>query len=918
MSPIELGPFRITSSVAGGAFGRVWKGQHNSSGADVAVKVLRSGLDPRAHRRFAREVGVMARLDHPAIVPILDAGTVPADVAEALDVPPATPWLCTPWVEGGTLAQALPVSWATTRRWLVSVLQALAHAHARGVLHLDVKPANVLLPSGGAPRLTDFGIAHLLDEQSETGIAGSPAFMAPEQILGEGIGPWTDLYGVACLAWCLLDGRPPFHGADGATVARLQLTQPVLPPRSWPEPVRSWVLRCLVKHPSERFRHAADALEGLPDVTGAPAMPQVASGVPDATMDVDGDETWATSSFPAVLPPADAPPEPLREPLHRGAQLPEALPWSVENVLSRAASQLNLPNTGHGLLRTRAMPDVGRGDERARLWALARSVQAEASPRVVALQGPSGVGVSHLAWWLGWTTAEHGAARCLTHLPHRPVERLTVCILDVSDAEGVHAALAAASAMAQPLLIVLAVDAEHRTEMASALGAVERSPVGERLELGPIDASSMRLLAEAVLGVDQHVGVTFIRRAEGLPGRLLTDLRDALERGELVTAVGGLLLADERTILADDALAELDEHPDAPPLWRAERWLAAGQPERALETVWPVCCRPALRGVPLTRSLQLALGALEGSPTAHPLELPLRAMRGSHLWSRGRRERAAADRAWLDAFLERNATARARAWWALLAARQAPGLDAAQQILDAGIDAAEDADESSALGRLLERRIALPGGEADHDLDRALAAFRHLPFRGEWELVLRTTEAMRLIRLGRAEEAMVVTAPIQGATSARQPGHGMVLGVRAAVLVEVGALQEARVALTQAAAILDRQGDFGALGARLGLATVDLLEGSPDVVGLQRLMLRIQEVFAGPSIHGLEAAAGVVRALAIGGDVPGAVRALRAVEAQSGPPLTPWARRHLEAATDLLPERDARRVGEVLRRLNGS
>ena len=211
-----------------GGTGDVWKGRCRAAGGtelDVAVKLLRSDAnsDTGFFDSFERDIQAMAALDHPHIVEVLDYGRLGPDAAEQSDgrYPPGTPYIVMELLPGDTLKRSrglLP--WPQLRDILLAILSALAHAHARGVVHRDIKAGNVLL--GKPCKLTDFGIARLYDAPEGSGededelIYGTPDVIAPEQIERHwrDQGPWTDLYSLGCLTYALVAGHTPFSSRD--------------------------------------------------------------------------------------------------------------------------------------------------------------------------------------------------------------------------------------------------------------------------------------------------------------------------------------------------------------------------------------------------------------------------------------------------------------------------------------------------------------------------------------------------------------------------------------------------------------------------------------------------------------------------------------------------------------------------------
>ncbi|MCA9580050.1 MAG: protein kinase, partial [Myxococcales bacterium] len=170
------------------------------------------------------------------------------------------------------------LDWPALSQMLGGLLAALAHAHAHGVIHCDIKPANVLLSEGTggavAIKVTDFGFAHALvgrladDPQAGPISAGTPAYMPPEQLCGRAreLGPWTDLYALGCMVWELCCGRLPFAGGSLPEICEGHLYRPppAFEPRiAVPDGLEGWLRRLLAKPIGERFAFAADAAHAL-------------------------------------------------------------------------------------------------------------------------------------------------------------------------------------------------------------------------------------------------------------------------------------------------------------------------------------------------------------------------------------------------------------------------------------------------------------------------------------------------------------------------------------------------------------------------------------------------------------------------------------------------------------------------------
>ena len=208
---LALGRYRLGQRIGAGGFGTVYEARDERLGRGVAVKAIPS--DGRADDRARREAHAVARLDHPGIVAVYDAGEEDG-----------SRFLVSELVRGSTLAQletAGEVSDRDVLRIGLALADALAHAHERGVIHRDVKPQNVMVPDRprspyGAAKLTDFGVAHLAGDEplTRTGdVVGTLAYMAPEQAAGERVDARCDLYALGLVA--LRGARRRQPGARG-------------------------------------------------------------------------------------------------------------------------------------------------------------------------------------------------------------------------------------------------------------------------------------------------------------------------------------------------------------------------------------------------------------------------------------------------------------------------------------------------------------------------------------------------------------------------------------------------------------------------------------------------------------------------------------------------------------------------------
>ena len=265
----RLGPYLLERELARGGMGVVFLAKHEATGARYALKTILSEEDAEAeglHERFRREAELCARLSHPHVVRVHSA---------ALDADP--PYLVQELLHGGTLAERLerkgPLPVAEGTELGVALAGALEHAHAHGVLHRDLKPDNVLYDQHGVPRLGDFGLALGLEDSAlrltaSRAILGTPIYIAPEQLHGEGRDePAVDAYGLGALLYHALTGSPPLSGHSlqellGAVLLRAPLPLRRLRPEA-PPALEALLAELLSKDPASRpsLREVRERLE---------------------------------------------------------------------------------------------------------------------------------------------------------------------------------------------------------------------------------------------------------------------------------------------------------------------------------------------------------------------------------------------------------------------------------------------------------------------------------------------------------------------------------------------------------------------------------------------------------------------------------------------------------------------------------
>src|SRR5436189_2004826 len=259
-----FGDYVLMGEIAEGGMGVVFDARQISLNRRVALKLIRSGTRAAEGelRRFRVEAEAVARLDHPGIVPIYEVGEHDGQAFLAMKL-----------IDGESLAETLEARGksADAARLIAQVARAVAHAHERGVLHRDIKPGNILIDAAGAPHLTDFGIAKLVENDAHQTIShamlGTPAYMSPEQAVGrrEGIPAASDIYSLGAVLHTLLTGRPPPRPVadDSAEFA----TPPRLPRSETPDPTEDALeticLRCLQFDPQRRYPSALALAEDL-------------------------------------------------------------------------------------------------------------------------------------------------------------------------------------------------------------------------------------------------------------------------------------------------------------------------------------------------------------------------------------------------------------------------------------------------------------------------------------------------------------------------------------------------------------------------------------------------------------------------------------------------------------------------------
>ncbi len=304
--------YTLTDRIAAGGMGDVWRATDSVLGREVAVKVMRASAaeDPTFAERFRDEARHSAGMSHQNIATVYDYGE-----------DDGTAYLVMELVDGEPLSQLIargPMNPEQVRRIIGQAALALAAAHAAGVVHRDVKPANILITPDGRVKLTDFGIARAADGASHTRtgeVLGTPQYLSPEQALGKGATGASDLYALGVITQEMLTGRKPFDSGSAVATALAQVNDPPPPLPDWvPSDLRRIVDQSLAKNPADRPTSAAAVAAALGmSVTGLAQIPLATSVIHTGDTDPDGTQvmdaptgTEVLGAYPAAYP--DYPP----------------------------------------------------------------------------------------------------------------------------------------------------------------------------------------------------------------------------------------------------------------------------------------------------------------------------------------------------------------------------------------------------------------------------------------------------------------------------------------------------------------------------------------------------------------------------------------------------------------------------------
>ena len=250
---MQLGRYEILEPIGSGASSTVFKARDTLIGRIVAIKTLQSGLnDPAWRDRFMAEARIVGQLSHPRIVKLHDMG---------IDEVSGAPYLVMEYVVGETLEKHIAARKAEPRQafsWGAALARALAYAHEQGIVHGDIKPANIMINQDGRVMLTDFGIARFAAHITQVGgLRGTPAYLAPEQIQGKPTDGRSDLFSLGTVLYQLATGQRPFQSdsveAVCAQILKAKITPPTKVNPALPAAFDGIAARCLARNPEDRY-----------------------------------------------------------------------------------------------------------------------------------------------------------------------------------------------------------------------------------------------------------------------------------------------------------------------------------------------------------------------------------------------------------------------------------------------------------------------------------------------------------------------------------------------------------------------------------------------------------------------------------------------------------------------------------------
>ena len=323
----SVGRYRIVRQVGRGGMAIVYLARQQDLNRDVALKELSSfhATSPDMAERFVRESRLAGSLNHPNIVTVLEYFE-----------DDGVPFIAMEYVPRGSLRPYVGrLSPAQLAGVMEGVLAGLAHAEMHGIVHRDLKPENLMVTSDGRVKIADFGIAKAT-ASAATGAfltakgttVGTPAYMAPEQAMGQEVGPWTDLYSVGVMAWEQVVGHTPFHDTDAPMAILMRHVNEPIPPVVDVKPdadpqMSEWIERLLVKDAAQRTRSPTAAWEELEEIVISELGPRWRreARLPSYTEVLDTPKPLTPAPFESTRTPTPTP-----KPVARVEEAPAEVP----------------------------------------------------------------------------------------------------------------------------------------------------------------------------------------------------------------------------------------------------------------------------------------------------------------------------------------------------------------------------------------------------------------------------------------------------------------------------------------------------------------------------------------------------------------------------------------------------------------
>ncbi len=330
----QLNQYQIVSPLGEGGMAAVYKAYQPSMERYVALKILprHFASDPQFVGRFEQEAKVIASLQHPHILPVFDYGETDGYT-----------FIVMPFVETGTLSDLLlgnPLPLDQIRLITAQIGDALDYAHLRGIVHRDIKPSNILIDERGNCILADFGIAKMVEGTTEFtqtgGIIGTPAYMSPEQGLGDKPDGRSDIYSLGIILYEMATGRTPYQAETPMAIVIKHIHDPLLPPRSVnpqiSEALERVILKALAKSRVDRYSTCAEFVQAIQNLTADPlgTVPAAVKPLPALATLIEASD--ATTPPVMIQPPAPAPPPPASPTVEPSQQKTRWIPWAVATV----------------------------------------------------------------------------------------------------------------------------------------------------------------------------------------------------------------------------------------------------------------------------------------------------------------------------------------------------------------------------------------------------------------------------------------------------------------------------------------------------------------------------------------------------------------------------------------------------------